>query len=797
MTGFGWKLEDLVLPLIRNLTTVGISYPIASGTLSILSCPLVMKRMVSRWPLMQLFLEAVPGTNAMFSGVEDMDKRQRLVELFAGVFVKYVEKWSHLPLQAKATDDNAESERESASVFLKKMCEEVLKLSPPVAAELTILSSPLEGSSSAMDTDNAAVPSSPSISSSIRHELYMAYVVMHLIGHRDIVVPAEAWIWAIRQVCTRRGHPVAVLAMAVLSRLAYTAAVSTVPPNSEGQWKSNAHVPCVPVPNVVLDILGNEAVWKALLEGFSSIGMKKSGDSAQWSNGIDRILRSADYIQQGYPRWITNNLFHNKTAGGAFRPAEASLICCLFLVCPSSGLVPSKVSAVLDASKGLVASNEEEATGHNTLRANLFGALSRLLQASYNTGSDRAPDLDPIDDMLKEFLVQQTQSISLSYCYDWADAISFGFSSSRVKMTGCGTIPGVIVANARVVLTALSGSKDAAASEDSDDGFSRHAKQLVLTKGLLNADLSVVAACGAENFDIDRDPSVQSHRQHFLPEHSISSVLFSLRHSVPNTSALSTSSEVAMELSKLFLNDSCSFVSSYRNVRVEIVEILHMLSCAHIDSRTEKLKGVVEKLRRLTDASNVSDSAENSKVHNAIEIGILWLELASSNTTYRSADVLEGLLSVALVGSGCSDIDLAKRCHTTSLRAASLIARGISGPEGEYSRWPGSASTMQSNGVFAGCLKCFIDHFKVESWRVRATAVFALTIVLANNWADMCLIEKKECKNIFNEAFYDQKPEIQLLGRAGMTVYLSTKLLSELNTLASAYKKNNDIFAAR
>lgn len=811
LSGYGWKLEEFIEPLVQNLNTVGIKYPVAAGTLGILSCPLVLKRMVSRWPLMLSFLNAVPGTNATFAAIEEPDKRSQIGENFASFFVKYVDKWTHLPLDSVPgpKDINGVSARASAELFLKKILDEAIKMSPAVPDALSVLAPPISGQSSS-NSDSSADPSSAA--KGIREEIYVAFEVMHLIGHRDVQVPVEAWIWSIRQICTRRGHPIAQLGLAVLSRLAYTAAISTSLDVDEiMSAEYNGPPPQSVLPAAVIEILGNTDVWSALLEGLSSIGVKKEGDSAQWSFGIDRMLRSAEYIQQGFPRWVTSCFFLNRAASGTFRPAEAALLSSLFVICPSNGLEKSKIAAILDAARDLPATNEEETNANNTLRANLFGGLCRLTQAAYavrNSGKEvqGSSDLDAVDSILNDFLLQQTKSISLAYCHDWCDAISFGFSTSRVKISGAGCIPLSLLQKTRSVLTTLGLTSQSAEEVDIAttavvDGFASHAKDLLLMKGLLCADLSIVSTHRSEEFG-----NITSYRQHFLPSNSISSVLFSLRHPAATSDLLCTSSEVATELVKVFMDDGCSIVSPYRNVRERIVDILSYLSYAHLEHSTAELTAIHQKLGGLADLNSIAmtDDSEKSvndltmknRAHNAIETALFWLEYAISNMVYRSEELMQGLLSIVLMGSGCSDIDLAKRCHNASLRTAALAARGVSVGATELSRW--TAETNVSSGdIFSSITTCLTEHSKNESWRVRATAILGTSIVLYNNWMSMTMAERKACKDVFNNAFYDQKPEIQLLGRTGMTTYLSTKLVSELNQLAEAYCKNNEIFATR
>lgn len=57
--------------------------------------------------------------------------------------------------------------------------------------------------------------------------------------------------------------------------------------------------------------------------------------------------------------------------------------------------------------------------------------------------------------------------------------------------------------------------------------------------------------------------------------------------------------------------------------------------------------------------------------------------------------------------------------------------------------------------------------------------------------------EKKSCKNCFTEAFLDIHPEIQLLSKNGVIVYLTVKSTVELSSLGATYTKNCDVLAER
>ena len=753
---------------------------------------------------MHLFLSSVSRTRETFSIIEEPDKRSRVNENFASLFVKYVDKWSHLPLSSYSAPEGY-SERSLAETFLSSIVDEAIKLSPSLPPSLSVLSSriPLTGEDSQDADQETAV-----VSAGIRHEMYIGYVLMHMVGHRDIEVPVDVWLWSIRQICTRRGHPIGQLGLAVLTRLAYGAVVSeTVKP--KGDSENTIEAPSASVPAAVKDVLRNMDVWHALLEGLSSIGTKKDGESAQWSFGVDRMLRSADYVQQGIPRWVTNCSFLNRGAGSAFRHAEAALFVCLLMLCPSNGLDSVLISGILDASKRLHVTNEEEIKGHNTLRANLFGALCRLTQAAYSTcgvGDSIHQNIGSIDNLLHDYLFYQVKSISVSYCLDWLDAITFGFNTAPVKLSGSGSIPVSILRNCCDVLTSLKGKDergDNGETGSSADGFSQHVKDLMLVRGLLSADLAVSSRTGFEDFDFARGDE-KSYRQHVRPSVSLASVVFSLRH-LGYSCTVYKSSEIALEICRVCLDKSSLLVSPYRSVREKIADILHLVSFAHSDHATSEVGDIARKLRVSAEVSidesfGVDDAAADpstkNSILNAVETGVMWLDHANSNFSYRSTALFETLLPMTLEGSGCSDIELAKRCHASSLRASTLTIRGICAGETEISKW--SQEEMRDvPSVFHTVMHCFLDHSKNDSWRVRVSAILGSSILLVNNWMSMSISERKLFKEVFNNAFYDSKPEVQLLGRTGMTAYLSTKLLAELKQLAAAYSKNNDIFAAR
>lgn len=829
-----------------NLSDAFVPYEVADGSLYLLSCPYVMKRLVATPRLCGRFLTIVARSPIGTANIADPSHRETIGDKFAQLFVQYLDFWNQMPLSQLPTQQGqttSPSELEEISKILRSASREALQMQPGLPEKLVAVFAATATNDVSGDNAGFGLNELSGIAASIRHELYIAFIILHITGHTDVDMNEDAWMWALQSVCTRRGHPVMQLGAATLTRLAYSAAISVA------EQSAGTGAPFLQMPKSIVSLLQNTSLWGFLLEGLARDRTVKSsaesggGGSAQWSAGVDRMLRAADYIQQGFPRWISSIGYqHRSLSMFSFKTHHAGLFMCLLLSIPQVSLNADFVSAILDASKTIPSTNEDEAVGNNTLRAELFGGICRIVQSGYQSlGLEHRARLDGISNVLISYLSEQVQSISFAYCKDWADAVIFGFSASPVTLSAkeesnAGTnVSDFLFQKFSSVLSELSSTASEqaeAASPDgasADEGFARHAKYILLFKALVSADLSYASTVHSTDVgrlssakeqptDMEVDggaPKLMSYRQHHIPSCDVAATAFRLRHNGGVSGERNTSSSVAVRVVDLLLQSGSTFVSPYRAVRVEMADLLDLLTDAHLDRPTEDLHLLVTRLEDIIKqcggvlgsedgSSAITEGVKKSSAaHWATELAASWLENASGRIVFRNSAFMSSLVQIVAVGSASADIELAKICQRTLILSVMFTYRDCCDNAAKWNAdsLRGSMSVRIAPGqpdalstLLAGLGQLVSTK---QSWRIKQNCLLCLCGGFFNNWACMDIAERKGIKDIFNAALFDPKPEIQAIARAGLVAYLMTKSLSELASLAAAYQKNNDIFAAR
>ena len=195
---YGKKALDSVKPLFKTLSLPGTPYAAASGALSILAQDVSMKRITQNWGSTEAFIRMVVLCPDMIEKVVEQDKRQILMTKLTNLFVKYVEHWHHYPLSLEAIDVEAR-----ASLFQlllrtvgydsKGQLVDALQLSPsPSPVPSGVLVEEVNGTLR---------------TSSLRHQLFISFIIMHFIGHDDMDIPSAVAAWSFQTTCLAHGQP--------------------------------------------------------------------------------------------------------------------------------------------------------------------------------------------------------------------------------------------------------------------------------------------------------------------------------------------------------------------------------------------------------------------------------------------------------------------------------------------------------------------------------------------------------------------------------------------------------------
>lgn len=433
-------IDIVIKPMLSSLTTVGISYSKASGGLTMVSQPFIMKKIANNWELTNLYLEVVSKFPVVISNIVEKDKQEHLVNHIASSFTKYIEIWNHIPIssdQANISYNNALSNVGFLSEF-----------------NVTSISSSSYG---------------------LRHDTFCSFMLLHLIGHNDIKITSGIWAWSLHNLLNSHG-PTQMLASIAFLKLAYIANREGMDPVISHHIKSFLSI----------NIEGNTSVVKQFLSGISSCHQKN--ENPQWSKGIDHILHNGLYIKSLLPRSVSDGV---RICSHNFTFENAAIFMCLptILNASSDEELIIIVNNLLVASKLLEFTNEEEDRANNTTRSELFSGLYRTI---INNSATKTSTTIIIETILVDYFSEYIEKVSKDFCTDWSESIIFATSCNNNTMSDKLVV--FVLDNFRKALTKC---QELGSSNSTDDeGFSKYDKFLQITKTLLRGD---IISCSKNN----------------------------------------------------------------------------------------------------------------------------------------------------------------------------------------------------------------------------------------------------------------------------------------------------------
>jgi hypothetical protein len=611
---FGKKSYSAVKNLISVLTVPGTTFERAIGIFYLLGQHSMMKGILSKWEEIERFLRALTLCPTMIAKIEQQDKKQILMGKMANLFVKYVESWHHFPL-----DDT--SSRSATSLYQLLLSTVGFDLDGKLLTDRVQM---IIG-----DEEEGAAGSS---SSGLRHTTFLAFMMLHFIGHDDITVPTGVVAWALQTVSTEHGQPTQLIAMAALVRTTYILCKKISP---SLLLSPQSPQPVTPISFATINYfrsifspvdgkapLGNAQVgWVPFLLGISQAHPRREegAGGAQWSQGIDHVLRCSEYLNMLLPRLISSNRSEGTLFSTHFRLSHAGLFLSLAPLLTSTlnppvlttsvtttTTIPSNnssvattvtsesestlvslpplsplamVSAALEACKSLVSTSEDESRANNSTRAELFGGLLRgvlsLQKDAANSESEK--NTTAVEELLVAFFVENVERLSVDYFADWAEAVYFVFSCGLCKMSN--PLCCLVLDGFRRIL--ISGETE---EVEKEEGFARQGRVLTLTRAALSGEIN---ACS-----------------------SLSSGVGVSDGSSPPTSI----SPLAVALTQLLSEEGADFLSPFRNCRLEFGKMFSLLSESGAQTSVG-LTAVLSKISSAVMATGVNDiSTEVAKV---------------------------------------------------------------------------------------------------------------------------------------------------------------------------------------
>lgn len=746
---YGWQYckNMVLLPLVESLSSplgsgATVSYARASAGATLVSS--AIQKLTSSWDTTYTLLRALGAFPSSFITIPEVDKREAAMISVTGLLVKFSEYFNHLTLNPKQASEANEL----------------------VSSALVNLNvDPKSG---------AALNGSAQTAVGLRQEMYAAYMALHFTGHDDVLQLPGTWGWAFGSLTSRgmNGSPVQQLALSALVRVVYKSKECGMDSMCEQYVASML---------VAGSTSATEGFWQSLLHGVSSCHAQGDGQREQWTRGIAELLHSSEYMRYVFPR----NLFARKSSSNHFSVALKREMVGLFwsmaFMSPDISkvlLTKEYVGTVLQASRDIPSSSEEENRANNATRAELFAGFYRailtLLDADLNSEDVDVTALCDIEKLLADFLIDNVTKVSVEYTKDWAEGIFCATVGMRYDMTL--TVPKFILDGFQAAIAA-SGIGSADGTAESDEGFSKNDKRILLTNALLVAD-SHEPAARTTKFGMasgDRYPHVSA----------IAGVL---------NGYLSTAA-------------SASIVPNYRSTREELSSTLGYLLRAHEDPGHFDYTQIVSSLVSGcgvsgSDSTVMSVDAENgtengdetssaaNKTKSAMELACWWVDIIALGILPERFDpFIADLFEIALVGTGHPTEETARLCtevcyYLCAVSKATLVTAA-------------SGSVSIDVSVLERLMTKLKGKATHASLNVRKIVMDCTTRLMAYNNSVLSNDVKKMCRDIFNEGMADSKPEVSMPAKFGMIAYLAAKPVSDLQTAAATYVKNCEILAQR
>lgn len=727
---FGMHVKGVIVQAITEIKSSDEnSYHSISGALSILGSIQIMKRVTGNWSNIVDFLSAVACFPSTISKISEIDKREKLMKQMAHTFVKYLGRWNHLPL--------SDEDKVSASTLLNYTL------------------------SQCRGTETGDIQQS----TSLRHDTFTSFIILHLIGHKDIFIPSTVWSWAMYNLMNTLG-PTQLIGLTGFLKLSYSAYVNGVDRESL---------------RVIHETLMTQGSLQILIQSVSLC--HPTSNDTQWSSGIDQVLRSTEYIKTVLPRQTSNLKSDRNFCSSSVYKQNCGLFMCLPVILydllmensaePEDVVYMKFVKSLLDASRDLKHSTEEENRANNSTRAELFGGLYKSLVIDSSSSDINFVEnvfslknlksrvkfsdatIAAIEKLLVSYFFENVEKVSVEFNKDWAEAVYFASGGCPVNVNSL--LVKTVLENMKASLAQQQSSNDqiVAAEEKASDGFRKQDKILTIVRALLVADVTICGICN-----------------------------------IPT-------SEFGLKVIDIFEKVGC--ISDYRSTRIEIANILACLTQLHAD----KLNLGMDYMNRLAQKLNSSSSVNEigvvilndpkfASIKNSIESVIYWVQFAvQTSVPKKYLSITLSLLPVCFLGCSHPDVELFRNCQETCL----LVFHSLNTTHLRIRQ--SSESNNVINDGLNEALKQLVQFSIHSAWHVKETAILCTSIFMHNNWSVLTLDEKKMIRDIFTEGMTDSKPEIVAIAQSGMVAYLTKKNTTELTSIAAAYIKNSDALAIR
>jgi hypothetical protein len=770
------------------------AYSMASGTLVLLAQNKVLDKVVTSWTLTDAYLHAVLSAPAVIASVTEADKREKLMERLTDALVAYVTKFNHTPIIL-------ENDETGAAI---------------VGTALNALG---------IDSESGALSPTPSFvvpATGLRLEAHASWILLHLIGHRDVELSPGVVTWALRTLSLATGQPSQYLALAATIRLADIAV------------KKRLGEPALTVLKEMLTITGNDVVdssssettskplqsrtpplssstpppanaasltptslWAGILQGISSCHTKtdpEGSGNAQWAKGIGKLIGSTPFLKAICPRTVYSVVSEHGIS--QFQREHCATFDSIFEVLFGNNKdvdAVGFVNTLLALSLNIPAHNEEDKRANNATRAELVAGLFRALHKL--TGALDRSALSAIDEALTAFTVDQIEKVSFDYSKDWAEAILFALlghvrdvSKERI---GGGLVSYALEGLKQVLIPSTGlGIIDITSSSANDgEGFVKNDKKVLMADAVLQASIGTALISRQQGINNVGQAIVHMYQSEDIhPVNAYQSTRLELLAVATGLNSLSVDGHIDFSVLTQHL------VNAHQDAASNVNVIKAEENSASPATPVEDGSGDPPVLELpVTSSSNTKADRANSRLKNVLETVCQWLRLQLDVLPqWKYEPDVVAMFAIVVQGSSHPLPEISGKCQSAALAVCQYVRPRTTG---------NTATTAVSDAACGTFLSKLVDvlvkNVGNSSIQVRKLVLQCAVSLLSACWTHLSNDDKKRLKDIFAELIIDDKPEVSAEACNCMCAYLMRKPVNELQSLAEVYIKNSEALVTR
>jgi hypothetical protein len=793
----------------------------ASATLSLLSQDSVLDRIVETWALTDRYLRIILCVPALFSVLKETFQQEMLMDRMTDALLAYSDKFNNAPIPPDYENDNL------------------------ISSALTSLG---------IDNDTGSIVSAPKgevIAIGLRQVTHASWILLHLIGHRDISISPGVISWALRALHHGVGQPSQPIALAALVRLVALAGREKLNPTAVGMLvdmlsMSNengaddntgdssklSNVQSDKQTTTEIETVGTQpehtmkasssnsrqspvsdlsasTLWTGILEAMTAYHVKvddhEDYSDGQWTQRISELINTVPYFMATCPRdvfFVVGSYEHS-----IFINEHCTTFAGIFEILFSEHGKSQQTEANDE-------NNDSTCVRGLSVGDNMVGFVKSLLALSMEISAHKEDESRSNNATKAELLSglfrglfklskrQQEQEDSTgridSSVIREVDELLTNFAIDHIDKVSYDYCNDWADAIMYAFLESAGTNND---TEEDNDGNGNTAVGSQLIAYIIDG-LKQVGTVGSKTGE---DEGYVKHDKKVL-------IAEALLRAAIGTSLLKRSQDITpvgktmLELLELFRDDDMIPIHRYISTNKNLVSVAVKLAqaTAHEPADFTSLVRSIHSIHRHCIEGmqnwNAGDDVESDSImrmKNVLLTVCHWIELQFTQLPMCIYEpCVLGLFDLVMEGSSYPLPETSKKCQQTA-RAVCQFARPQQ-LKSAANTGAGSGSGITKEKGFIGNLTDILERYKGHSSpQVRKLISECGALLIKGCWTLLTVGDRKRFKNIASELIVDENPDVRIEARSFMSAYLLRKPAEELEHLAGIYIQNSEVLLAR